>query len=53
LCRWGNSDDLTGLAPTIRQALLNIPQPVGLFPASDNRRTASFRKPNEFEARTA
>lgn len=52
-CVDGNSDDLTRLAPTIRQALLNIPQPVGLFAASGDRRTASVRKLNEFGARTA
>lgn len=41
----GNSDDLARRAPTIRQPVLNIPQPVGLFPASGDRRTVSFRKP--------
>jgi len=50
----GNSDDLVRRAPTILRAQLNIPQPGGLFPASGgHRRTVSFRKPSEFEARTA
>jgi hypothetical protein len=46
-------DDLARRAPTIRQAPPNIPQSLGLFPASGKRRTVSFRKSNEVALRSA